>query len=157
MLIMLTTNFNDGVGEHGSSSSSFVQVHLQYGHKECHLSNFPELVKYDIYQQNISLYEKNGLTKEELSLDLYGQKLSDGKSAKYILSTQQLDMKVVKSYALKIRPIELNILEDVSGNGIYLYETHGAINARSLVPESMIDYMLASFNRSLLSKYCLKY
>lgn len=155
--VSLTTNFNDGAGEHGSSSSPSVQVHLQYGHKEYHLSTFPELVKYDIYQQNISLYEKIGLTKEELSLDLYGQKLSDGKSAKYILSTQQLDMKVVKSYALKMRPIELNILEDISGNGIYLYENQGAINARSSVSESMIDYMLAWFDRSLLSKYCLKY
>lgn len=75
----------------------------------------------------------------------------------YILSTQQLDMKVVKSYALKMRPIELNILEDIPGNGIYLYENQGVVNVRSSVPESMIDYMLAWFNRSLLSKYCLKY
>lgn len=155
--VSLSTNFNDGAGEHGSSSSPFVQVHLQYGHKQYLFMDFCELVKYDIYLQNIDLYDKLGINRTELSLDLYGQKLADGKSAKYILSTQKLDMKVVQSFGLAMRPIELNVIEDISGKGIYLYETEGAIIPKYSVSEQMIDYMLAWFNKSILSKYCIKY
>lgn len=155
--ISLTTNFNDGEGEHGSSNSPYVQVHLQYGYKNYFFRDFNDLIKYDIYQQNISLYDKLGLSKAELSLDLYGQRLVEGKYAKFILSSQVLDMKIVKCFGLTMRPIELNVLEGVSGKGIYLYEIGGVPSSSFSISESMMDYMLGWFNRNSLIKYCLRY
>lgn len=155
--VSLTTNFNDGAGEHGSSSSPFVQVHLQYGHKDYHFNDFNDLVKYDIYQQNIALYNKLGINETELSLDLYGQKLNEGKTAKYVLTTIDTDMKVVKTFGLTMRPIELNVLEDIPGRGIYLYESDNRKVKKYKVTEKMMDYSLGWLDRIKVSKYSLIY
>lgn len=152
----LTTNFNDGAGEHGSTSSPIVQVHLQYGKKDYRLFDFSDLEKYDIYQQNIKLYNKLGLSKNELSLDLYGQRLMEGKTAKYILTTQKLNFKIVQSFGLTMRPIELNILENIPGKGIFLYEANCKV-CQWKYSQPLMDYMLAWYNRKYLCKYSVKY
>lgn len=155
--VSLTTNFNDGAGEHGSSNSPFVQVHLQYGNKQYYFEDFEKLVRYDVYQQNLCLYDYLGINYKDLSLDLYGQKLSEGKRAHYILSTQKLRLKTIKSFGLKMRPIELNIIENIPGDGIYLYENDTKTNFKNNIPDLMIDYMLAWFHRRLLIKYSIKH
>ena len=154
--VSLTTNFNDGAGEHGSSSSPIVQVNLQYGMKDYNLFDFVDLVKYDVYQQNTRLYEMLGISKQDVSLDLYGQRLLDGKISKYILTTQKLNCKLVKSFGLTMRPIELNILENIPGSGIFLYEADEK-GCKWTYSQGLMDYNLAWYNRIDLCKYSMKY
>jgi hypothetical protein len=116
--VSLSTNFNDGGGVHGGTSNAIFQVPILTGKKCYYFLPSNELIKYDVYQQNIALYENLCKSPQELTLDLYGTK----KIYKdYLLSVQLLPYKVEKSFALQLRPIELNVLRNIEGQGIFLY------------------------------------
>ena len=64
----LTTNFADAGGEHGGrKNDTRVQVSIQYGQKEYNLPDFSELIRYDNYGNNESLYDYIDLDRKELS------------------------------------------------------------------------------------------
>lgn len=117
----LTTNFSDA-GEHGSANNTIVQVSLQQGMKRYNFLPFEQLVKYDIYSNNLLLPEILNLSREDVCLDLYGVRPNDRK-CKYYLTVRRLPFKVEKSYGLYMRPQELNVIEDIPGNDIFLYDT----------------------------------
>ena len=117
----LTTNFSDA-GEHGDANNTIVQVSLQYGNKQYQTLPFNQLVKYDIYSNNIGLADALGLKIDDVCLDLYGVRPNDFKK-RYYLSVRQLPYKVVNSFGLFMRPQELNVIEKIQGNDIFLYDT----------------------------------
>lgn len=117
----LTTNFSDA-GEHGSANNTIVQVSLQQGRKQYNFLPFEQLVKYDVYSNNLLLPGVLNLRREDICLDLYGVRPND-KKCRYYLSVQRMPYKVVKSYGLYMRPQELNVIEDIPGNDIFLYDT----------------------------------
>lgn len=118
----LTTNFSDA-GEHGDANNTIVQVSLQQGSKQYKVLPFDKLVKYDIYSNNLGLLETLELSREEVCLDLYGVRPND-KNKQYYLSVKRLPYKVIKSFGLYMRPQELNVLENIQGNDIFLYDTY---------------------------------
>lgn len=75
---------------------------------------------YDAFFENNQIKRYLPCEKQEVSIDLYGRRKSYDQ---YILSTQILPFKVEREYALQLRPIELNVIMDVEGTGIYLYHT----------------------------------
>lgn len=117
----LTTNFSDA-GEHGSANNTVVQVSLQQGRRQYQFLPLAQLVKYDIYSNNLLLHDVLGLSREEVCLDLYGVRPND-KNCRFILTVKRLPYKVIHSYGLYMRPHELNVIEDIPGNDIYLYDT----------------------------------
>ena len=117
----LTTNFSDA-GEHGSANNTIVQVSLQQGIKQYNLPPFEQLVKYDVYSNNLSLADAIGIRREDVCLDLYGVRPND-KNCRFYLTVKRLPYKCVKSYGLFMRPQELNVIEDIPGNDIFLYDT----------------------------------
>ena len=117
----LTTNFSDA-GEHGGANNTIVQVSLQQGIKQYATLPFDKLVKYDVYSNNLLLSKVLNLRREDVCLDLYGVRPND-KKCRYYLSVQRMPYKVVKSYGLYMRPQELNVIEDIPGNDIFLYDT----------------------------------
>ncbi len=117
----LTTNFSDA-GEHGGANNTIVQVSLQQGCKQYVTLPFEQLVKYDIYSNNLLLPSVLNLSREDVCLDLYGVRPNDRK-CKYYLTVKRLPYKVVKSYGLYMRPQELNVIENIPGNDIFLYDT----------------------------------
>lgn len=117
----LTTNFSDA-GEHGDANNTIVQVSLQQGHKLYQILPFEQLVKYDIYSNNIGLADTLGIPLEDICLDLYGIRPNDH-NKRYYLSVKRLPYKVVKSFGLYMRPQELNVIVDISGGDIFLYDT----------------------------------
>lgn len=143
----LTTNFNDAGGEHGGGDSAIVQVNLYRGSRDYIMYDFEDLVKYDVYQQNIELYRILGLSQDKLSLDLYGHRYQEGKTKQYVLSTALLPFEHVKTFALALRPIELNVLLNISGKGIFLYDTTKPMRKRSSgrLSEQSISYFLQGF------------
>lgn len=117
----LTTNFSDA-GEHGDANNTIVQVSLQQGHKTYQTLPFEQLVKYDVYSNNIGLVDALDIPLQDICLDLYGVRPNDH-NKRYYLSVQKLPYKVVKSFGLYMRPQELNVIENVPGEDIFLYDT----------------------------------
>ena len=55
-----------------------------------------------------------------------------------------------------MRPIELNIKENILGKGIYLYDSNIIINSKkSTYSEEIVSYFLQGFNIRLLRKYVI--
>lgn len=117
----LSTNFSDA-GEHGDANNTIVQVSLQQGCRQYLTLPFEQLVKYDIYSNNITLAEALGLSLDDVCLDLYGVREND-LNKRYYLTVKSLPYKVIHSFGLYMRPQELNVIEKVSGNDIFLYDT----------------------------------
>ena len=156
--VSLSTNFNDAGGEHGGGQSSIVQVNLLKGKRKYNLFDFEDLVKYDVYLQNVSLYDSLSVPRGETTLDLYGSHFEEGTTKRYLLSTMLLPYKIVKSYPLSLKPIELNILSKLEGTGIFLYDLSLRVNSKKPVMGiDCIEYYLCGFNFRYLLKYVFKY
>jgi len=151
--ISLTTNFSDA-GEHGGDNNSIVQVNLLQNDFDYRLNDLDKLVKYDIFANNELIYDWLGITCEELSLDLYGMRKSHN-NKRYILSCLKLPYQVSKSFALNMRPIELNIKFNIEGNGIFLYDTTIPNKKwrKKEYSKELTPYFLQGFNLKLLIKY----
>lgn len=122
--ISLTTNFSDA-GTHVGEDSTVFQLPLLYAFKkEYNFSNLDESnAIYDAFYENRTLAEALGLSREELCVDLQGYKKIDGqKSKKFMLTVQKLDRKVVKTNGCSLKPIDANIIQDIAGDDIYLYD-----------------------------------
>lgn len=117
----LSTNFSDA-GEHGDANNTIVQVSLQQGVKKYNVLPFKDLIKYDVYSNNLGLVAALNISLSDLCLDLYGIRPNDF-NKRYYLTVRSLPYKVIKSYGLYMRPQELNVIEDVPGNDIFLYDT----------------------------------
>lgn len=118
----LSTNFSD-IGTHVAMKMSQYQVPILYGEIDYNFCDFDNGVKYDQFFENekllISIKDNNN-DSESVDVDLYGSK--NKTSCRYILSTRLLNYKIMKSYGLDYRPIELNVLKNNGGEGIYLYD-----------------------------------
>lgn len=156
--VSLTTNFNDAGGEHTGGDSSFVQVSLREGCCDYRMPKFCNLVCYDVFQQNTAIYNILGIKENELCIDLYGMTFDNIPPRKYLLSIKKYDYKIIRTYALSLRPIELNVLHNIDGEGIYLYDTT-AEERKSYASYSVdcISYFIKGFNKKLAIKYIIAY
>ena len=80
-------------------------------------------VKYNAFFENMAL--QDCLRKKfgrDVDVDINGVKNYKKKNT-YLLSTKILPFKIEKQYAMQLRPVELNILLDIEGKGIFLYDT----------------------------------
>lgn len=117
--ISLATNFADpGVNHTGSK---IFQVPLLYGEKEYRLPEFSKSVsKYDAYCE-IAPASLAGLLKEfsdcDFEVDLYGMKNKKEIASDYVVTTQALT-ECIKSFGRNLKPHELNVSEDISGDEI---------------------------------------
>lgn len=150
--ISLTTNFSDA-GEHGGTQNSVVQVSLLQGKKEYCLRPVSELSKYDIYSNNEAIFNWIGKTSDDVCLDVYGN--HNNQSKRYILSTRMLPYNIVDSFALYMRPIELNIKYQLKGEGIYLYDTklNNCVTRKNYFGKYIIPY----FTNGIRDRYLLEY
>lgn len=119
----LCTNFTD-IGTHNEYTTALYQVPLQVDSKKNYLfakkSEFP--VTYDVYFESQNLAGVLKILEKDLCVDIYGTK-NNGEKKRYWLTTQKADFKVIKEYGLKMKPQELNIMMDVKGREIRLYDT----------------------------------
>lgn len=117
----LTTNFGDA-GEHFNHSSSAFQSLLFYGKKEYRMPEFEDGVKYDIYGEPVGLGKYLGVPEDELTCDFWGRK-QEASYKKYLLTCCRKPYGKVKQYSMCMKPIELNVLENIPGADITLYDT----------------------------------
>jgi hypothetical protein len=118
----LSTCFAD-IGQHVKTGNSVHQVPLLNGKRTYRFSNFQNAEKYDIFFESISLKEKfpTGI-KSDLCIDLYGKK-NIKREERYILTCAKMPFLKIASYALTMRPPELNVRYDIQGEQIFLYDT----------------------------------
>lgn len=119
----LSTNFTE-IGTHNGIHTALYQVPLQTD--LCKNYVFPLLsqapVKYDVFFENQSVDTKLNIQASQLCVDLYGNK-PEYLRRKYWLTLQKAGYKIEKSYGLAVRPHELNVILNIPGNEIRLYNT----------------------------------
>ena len=153
--VSYTTCFSEA-GEHGITSSIGQSV-LASGYNGVILKSFDELSKYDIYGANEAIYKWIGISKEELCIDLRGNN-DNNYHKRYILSPYHYSYKIVKEYALSLRPIELNVKYNVEGRGLFLYEVDDSTREdRKTLPIALAYYYIRQFNVKVLAKYVFSY
>lgn len=121
--VSLATNFSDA-GAHSAAKGGDVrfQATLQYGKRQYQTQPFSQLLKYDAHFNSLNLFETLGVKREEICIDVYGDR-ENKYNKRYYLSVQPKPYKIIKSFGLVMRPIEMNILNNIEGNDIYLYDT----------------------------------
>lgn len=116
----LCTNFSDA-GEHAIENTVY-QVSILVKPKKAY--SFPstvnDSVQYDPFFENMGYSKCVGLSEEQLDVNLYENRVN---TKRYLLTSRRLNYKIVASYGLKMRPIDLNIFYGIGGEGIYLYDT----------------------------------
>ncbi len=120
-----TSCFSD-YGEHNQSviPITFVQVPLMQGcPNEYRFGDFEQLVRYDSFFERV-LDERHtvcGISGKDICMDTGNMKTSAcGK--KYVVSNQELPHKKIASFALALRPICMNVLDEYPGNQLHLYQ-----------------------------------
>lgn len=104
-----------------------------------------DYICYDGFFESKQIYKALNTSENDLLLDLNGMhKSSCGK--RFWLTTSKLDFKIVKTFGLELRPIELNVTENIQGNEIFLYDTT-IIITNTLKGE----FSLVKYNRRVLS------
>lgn len=148
--LSLSTNNNDA-GTHviKSSHNNTYQTELLFGHKEYVLPDFDRLIHYDTYAQCELL--KTYLKLDNFAIDLSGNRENISKFD-YLLSVRHLNCKIIKRFGVKLRPIELNVLMDIHGFDIFLYDMRVVVHNKFTKSEKQLlsDYYLRDFNASLL-------
>lgn len=118
-----STNFADP-GIHVKKPTQRYQVTLSYcGERTYALCPLGDSgVVYDAF------YEFTGLGKQfkepvrtNLSVDLWGTKSKDAYS-RFVLTTRRLNCKVLATFGSSMIPLEDNVLQNMTGDGIYLYD-----------------------------------
>lgn len=117
--VALSTNHSD-TGTHNNSSYSWFQAPLLFGDKIDFKLN--PTIKYDGFFESINLLKYLNLPPQDICIDIYGQKQNrEGK--RYWLSCTKQPYKIIKSYSMAMKPIEYNIINDIKGQEIFLYDT----------------------------------
>lgn len=134
----LSSNFADA-GTHYSDRTNKMQIPLLVdSFKKYNFIRFDKSeVIYDAYFENIKLSEKLGLKNDDIVIDLYGMRKKHKK--KYLLTMKNENYKIIKKYGLQMRPHEMNIIFNIEGDNIKLYDTTEFDENSSLKNDVSID------------------
>jgi len=126
--VSLSTNYSD-LGEHLKGDSTNFQVPILTGKRinYCMPHFNGDSIKYDVFfeRQNLGIFLD--IEDNELCVDLYGKK-KNREQKRYWLTSLIADFKIVKSFALQLKPHELNIIFSINGSEIFLYDIQSAVN-----------------------------
>ncbi len=123
----LTTNFSEA-GTHNDTSSIVYQCYtLSYDNNDNIKFRFTSVSEacnvYDAYFENVKL--KSLLkSKNKIIADFYGEKKEEyiKKQTNLLLTTNKYNYKILKSYSLQMYPYEQNLLNNIEGTDIFLYD-----------------------------------
>lgn len=119
--VSLTTNFSDAGTHIGNDSTRFQVPLLIRSNKAYNFSRLEDSSSvYDAFFENSQYQQLLGADYSEVTIDLYGNKTI---YSQFLLTTKILDFKILKSYAKSLKPMDANILFDLPGNEIFLYDT----------------------------------
>ena len=141
--ISLASNGN-GTGIHNTKVTNDFQCELQGRVKEYKFQEFklgdPDVIAYDEYFNPLWINKYVGYSEDELTIDLWCTK-EKKQFKKYVLTAGYYGKKYIKSYSLSLHPIELSIINEIEGTGIYLYESE-TIKRRRPRQYNLMNYSL---------------
>jgi len=121
--VSLTTNFSDS-GTHIAKTSTKFQVPLDSS--KSHEYKFSNLESsnavYDVFFENTKLYKSLGMQRGDVCVDLYRTKPVENISVSFLLSQGIYNFRIVRTFGCELKPIDENIIHDIAGTDIYLYE-----------------------------------
>jgi hypothetical protein len=120
--ISLSTNNGDS-GTHNKTSSSLFQVPLLEGAKS--VFKLTPSVRYDGFFENMNLADYIGVNPDELCVDLYAEKGNREKKRFWLTSSHER-YKIINSYALELKPWDVNVKNNIEGGQLFLYDTNYA-------------------------------
>ena len=155
--ISLTTNFSSS-GSHAKFDDNAYQNPLLWGEKEWNLPTLDQShSKYNVYFENLGLASALGLPEDDFCADVYGQRKDSG-GKRYWLTTRSADYKVLKSFGLDFRPREANVLANLGGEVIKLYDTHTPETYKGLTEKQVelveMHYIVRATSLKKLIAYC---
>lgn len=160
--IGFTSNFTEK-GTHNKQNSIAYQCNVctnNYDRIEFRFLKLEEANnKYDAFFENAQI---NKILKDEkIIVDFYGEKNNNGLvgGKGHLLTTKVLNYEVIDNYSLQMYPYELNIINNIKGNDIFIYNLEKKSKNK---PKSQNEYLLQYLYRlDLLSKkdmlYIMKY
>ncbi len=123
----LTTCFAEA-GEHAKFSDNIGQVTLYSENQNYIFARCEDdAVKYDIFYERMDMerYLNSKEGNKRICIDLYGDKYCYD-NATHLLTTKQLESVVPEqSFALRLKPHEMNVICQMEGDDIYLYNICG--------------------------------
>lgn len=141
--VSYSTN-NGDAGQHNDVASNVYQVPLEFGYPRTRFVPFDSGVKYDAHFGRVGMQEilALDLPSGRFVVDLFGtRECLDG--VRFLVSTKVLPFRIVDSYGLRLRPMEMNVLLGVRGDAIRLYDVQNSaprVKFRSDVSLSRIGY-----------------
>ena len=142
----LSTCFSE-VGEHCKKKNTLIQTSLLHSvKKEWILPDLSEkdVVKYDAFFERIFNDEKLFIyNSDDICIDLYGSKYFY-ENKKYVYSTKCLPFEIIHKNGVSFKPQELNLIYDVQGNSVFLYDTNKKI--KKTKPQNIIDLFRYRYN-----------
>lgn len=148
--VSLSTN-NADIGTHYSQKTTIFQSQLLYGKKD--KFNINPTIYYDGFFENEMLYKTIGINEEDLCIDFYGEK-KNRLHKRYWLTRKQLPHKILKSYSLSLKAYEWNVINDICGHELYLYDTSSIENNTFITTQPLFN--LYMYNKDLGLIYTLK-
>ncbi len=107
-------------GVHSREINNNPHCPIEYGVFQGYkLPDFDEAVKYDAFFERQGVFMECG---KDICFDINGVK-GNRLNNRYWLTTERKKFKVIHSYGLLYFPIERNVMEDVQGDSIFLYDT----------------------------------
>lgn len=153
--ISMTTNFGDE-GTHAKSADTDLQVVMSGKSKRDYcFSNLSESdAVYDAFfeNKNLSKYIQNIIGSSDnsaqylntMAIDLYGYR---GKGIeRYLLTSKALPYKLICSYGRQLRPVEANIINEIEGNDLFLYDTTATAEAPHVNDAARVLYNYRALN-----------
>lgn len=118
-----TNNGDPGVNHHKQADTFFQANLLASLQTEFNLPSPKDIeIKYDGFFQPKYIGTYLGINEDDLCVDLFSEKPSS-LYRHYVLSNRLLPYRVMKSFALQLRPIEMNIIYQREGKELFLYDT----------------------------------
>lgn len=144
--VSLSTN-NADVGTHYSGTTTLFQSQLLYGEKK--FFNLNPTIYYDGFFENELLSDYFQVEKDDICVDFYGEK-GNRLTKRYWLTREKKSYKIVSSYSLSYKPYEFNIINNVKGQEVFLYDTNDICKNRFIEIKRLFDIYIYNKDLSLI-------
>lgn len=148
----LSSNFADA-GTHYAFSTNRMQIPVDIGVNRKY--QFPECISqaavYDAFFENEQLERVLNILHGRLCVDLYGKKKRYN-DCDFLLSTHSMPYKIIRTFGLQMRPWEMNLIYDVPGKQIFLYDLHQNAKKERVKHESLIQWVYDTRGEVILKR-----
>jgi len=139
--LSLSTNHSDA-GTHNATTQTFYQSPMLFGAKNDF--NLNGTIAYDGFFENLNLINYIEFAPKDICIDFYGLK-ENRENKRFWLTCKNFPFRIVKSYSLSMKPYEFNVINNIGGNELFIYDTHTTGTQQKTDTETLIkSYLYAT-------------